>query len=203
MKKIISSLLVSLLTLLGATAVFADSASPVQSMTHLKTVPGISAALEEAGVLLYAQGGATAGVMGESISDSKGQVVFHIPVTANKNGVQHAGSNIVLFNTSNNRQVLLRNPVIDLKGGIVTATIPQVGSDSIKVFLITNGQELTSKKTTDRANGVRSRTFAGAALSLAPGVSGTLTSLLGLPDGTIGESSPFAVADVTLKKRVR
>lgn len=203
MRKPFFFLLVTLVSILGMTSASADSASPIQSMTHLKTAPGISSAFEEAGVVLYAQGGATAGVMGESIADSKGQVVFHIPITANKNGVQHGGSNIVLFNTTNNRQVILRNPVIDLKSGVVTATIPQAGNETLTILTITNKETLTGKKSTDKAAGVRSRTFAGASLAFAPGVSGTVASLLGLPSGAIAEGSLFATADVTLKKRIR
>ncbi len=203
MRKSISALLAALLVISGVTTANADSASPAQSMTHLKTAPGVSAALERSGVIFYAQGGATAGVMGDSISDAKGQVVFHIPITANKDGVQHAGSNIVLFNTANDRQVLLRNPVIDLKKGLVAATIPQAGDKPITILLISNADSLKAKRSTDKAAGVRSRTFAAASMSFAPGVAETLTSLLGLPSGAIAEGSLFATADVTLKKRVR
>ena len=203
MRKLIVPILASMIVAVGMNGAFADSASPVQSMTHLKTAPGISAALEGAGVVLYAQGGATAGVMGDSIADAKGQVVFHIPITASKDGVQHAGSNIVIFNTSNDRQVLLRNPVIDLKKGLVSATVPEAGEKPITVLSITNVDTLKAKRSTDKAAGVRSRTFAAASLSFAPGVAQTLNSLLGLPNGGIAEGSLFATADVTLKKRVR
>jgi hypothetical protein len=62
---------------------------------------------------------------------------------------------------------------------------------------------LKAKRSTDKAAGVRSRTFAAASMSFAPGVAETLTSLLGLTSGAIAEGSLFATADVTLKKRVR
>jgi hypothetical protein len=42
----------------------ADAAKPGQSMTHMKTGAGLSAALEAAGVVLYVQGGATSSVIG-------------------------------------------------------------------------------------------------------------------------------------------
>ena len=47
---------------------FADAAKPGQSMTHMKTLAGISATLEGQGILLYVQGGATSAVAGESVS---------------------------------------------------------------------------------------------------------------------------------------
>ena len=187
----------------GASPVLADAASPAQSMTHLKTAQGVSSLLESAGVVLYAQGGATAGVMRDSISDGKGQVVFHIPVTANKAGVQHAGSNIVLFNTSNDRQVQLRNPVIDLKAGVVKAVVPQANNETVTILRISNAPDLKAKVSTDRAAGVRSRTFAAASLNFAPGVSEVITTLLGLPSGSLPDGALFATADVTLKKRIR
>lgn len=201
----------SLLAFLSVVALFsistpmalADAPSPAQSMTHMKTAPGVASLLESAGVILYAQGGATAGVMGDSISDGKGQVVFHIPVTANKAGVQHLGSNIVLFNTSNDRQVQLRNPVIDLKDGVVTAVVPQASNEKVTILRISNLAGLKPKVTTDRAAGVRSRTFAAANLNFAPGISEVISTLLGLPSGSLPDGALFATADVTLKKRVR
>ena len=128
----------------------ADAAKPGQSMTHMKTGAGLSAALEAAGVVLYVQGGATASVIGDSISSANGQYVFHIPITANKAGVQHVGSNIVFFNTANNSQLQLRNPVIDLTKGAVTATVPQAGNQTLDVLTITNASTLKAKVTNDR-----------------------------------------------------
>ena len=95
----------------------ADSAKPGQSMTHMKTAAGVASTLEAAGVILYVQGGATAAVIGENVSAPTSQVVFHIPVTANKAGVQHVGSNIIFFNTANNHAAALRPPT-----GSVNAT---------------------------------------------------------------------------------
>ena len=196
-------ILVPALLIAGTLPASADSASPAQSMTHMKSAPGIAKTLAGAGVVLYAQGGATAGVMGDSIADAKGQVVFHIPITANKAGVQHTGSNIVLFNTTNNKQVQLRNPVIDLTKGVVTAVVPQVGTEAITVLNISNLATLKPKSSTDRAAGVRSRTFAGASLNFAPSIASTVATLLGLPGGALPDGALFATADVTLKKRVR
>ena len=109
----------------------ADSAKPGQSMTHMKTGAGLASTLEAAGVVLYVQGGATASVIGDSIGAAAGQYVFHIPITSNKSGVQHLGSNIVFFNTANNAQLQLRNPVIDLGKGVITATVPQAGDQNL------------------------------------------------------------------------
>ena len=93
--------------------------------------------------------------------------------------------------------------MIDLKKGVVTATVSQAGSEPITILSISNANALSAKKATDKNAGVRSRTFAGASLNFAPGVAATLSSLLGLQSGSITEGSLFATADVTLKKRVR
>ena len=186
----------------GAPIAFADVA-PTQSMTHMKTTPGLAAALESAGVILHTQGGATSGVIGDSLSAANSQVVFHIPITSNKSGVQHLGSNIVLFNTSNNSIVQLRNPVIDLGKGIVTAIVPQSANQSITIFTISNAAELKAKVTTDKKTKIRSTAYAGAQLALAPGVAGTLVTLLGLPANAIADLTVFGSADVTLKRVVK
>jgi len=49
-----------------------------QSMTHIKTVPGLTSLLEGAGVVMYVQGGATAGVIGDSLDAANSQMVFHV-----------------------------------------------------------------------------------------------------------------------------
>lgn len=56
----------SLLLITSTGAAVADSAKPGQSMTHMKTAPGVASTLEAAGVILYVQGGATAAVIGEN-----------------------------------------------------------------------------------------------------------------------------------------
>ncbi|MGI9199403.1 MAG: hypothetical protein ACR2I9_06855, partial [Candidatus Nanopelagicaceae bacterium] len=48
------------------TPAVADAAKPGQSMTHIKTVSGITSTLEGAGVIMYVQGGATAAIIGDS-----------------------------------------------------------------------------------------------------------------------------------------
>ena len=53
---------VSVFTALGMTHASADAPKPGASMTHIKTIAGLSAALKSAGVIIYAQGGATSGV---------------------------------------------------------------------------------------------------------------------------------------------
>jgi hypothetical protein len=142
--------IVSILLLSNVATATADSAKPGQSMTHMKTGAGLASTLEAAGVLLYVQGGATSSIIGDSIASANGQYVFHIPVTANKSGVQHLGSNIVFFNAANNTYLQLRNPVINLKTGVVTATIPQADNKSMTVLTITNVTTLKPKVTTDK-----------------------------------------------------
>jgi hypothetical protein len=186
----------------GISSANADAAKPGQSMTHIKTLAGITATLENAGVIIYVQGGATAGVMGESIGSSDGQMVMHVPVTGTKTGVEHVGSNIVFFNTANNKQVQLRNPLIDLKKGVINTIIPQSSNQAIATLAITNGSELKAKVTNDRKTQMRTTAYAGAKLSLAPGIAAALASLLGLPEGSLPEGLAFATADVTLYSKI-
>ncbi len=201
--KIISaSLAIIGLLAAGASPALADAPSPAQSMTHLKTAPGVSPLLESAGVVLYAQGGATSGVMGESISNPKGQVVFHIPISSSKTRVRHLGSTVVIFNTANDRQVQLQNPVIDLKEGVVRAVVPQANEAAITIFRISNLSSLKAESSTDKATGIRTRKFVAANLNFAPGVAETVVGLLGLPSGALPDQALFAVADISLKKRV-
>jgi hypothetical protein len=181
----------------------ADSAKPGQSMTHMKTGAGLSSALEAAGVVLYVQGGATASVIGDSISSANGQYVFHIPITANKSGVQHVGSNIVFFNTANNAQLQLRNPVIDLTKGVVTATVPQAGNQTLDVLTITNASTLKAKITNDRKAKLRTTAFAGATLSLAPGIAAAISTILVLPANSLPDAAAFGSADVNLYRAIK
>jgi hypothetical protein len=187
----------------SAAPAMADSAKPGQSMTHIKTAPGISAALEGAGVVLYSQGGATSAVMGDSIAAANGQVVFHVPITSTKAGVQHVGSTLVFFNTANNREVQLRNPVVDVAKGIVTASVPQGTNQPITVLTISNAAALKAVVKTDRKTRVRTTTYTGAQLAIAPGVGPVIESLLGLPAGAVADGTVFASADVTLSSVVR
>ena len=186
----------------GISPANADAAKLGQSMTHMKTLQGITATLENAGVILYVQGGATSAVMGESIGSSDGQVVFHIPITGTKTGVEHTGSNIVFYNTANNKQVQLRNPLIDLKNGVINAAIPQSTGQSTAVLSITNASELKAKVTNDRKTKLRTTAYAGAKLSLAPGIAAAVVSLLGLPEGSLPDGLAFATADVTLYSQI-
>jgi hypothetical protein len=164
-------------------------------MTHITTATGIASTLESAGVVLYTRGGATSAVMGDSIAAADGKVVFHVPVTAASGTIKHNGSVLVLFNTTNDQQVELVNPVIDLKAGVVRAG---VGGSKATVFRIPNAKQVKpSTAVTD--DGVRITTYAGARLVLAPGVGGTLASGLGLPAGSLPDGALFATADVTLQ----
>lgn len=192
----------AIVLLLGSQTASAD-VQPGQSITHMKTAPGLASALESAGVVFFVQGGATLGLIGDSVAAENSQIVFHIPITSTKSPVKHQGSNIVFFNTNNNSQVQLRNPVIDLAKGIVTATVPQASNQTITVLTVTNAAALKAKSSTDKRTQIRSTTYAGATLSLAPGVAATLNTLLGLPANAISETAAFGSADLTFKKIVK
>ena len=126
-----------LTTALAAGPAWADSGSGT-SMTHIKTAPGLASTLEGAGVVLYTRGGATSAVMGTSIAAPDGQVVFHVPVTGTSPTVKHHGSTLVLFNTNGDRQVELLNPVIDLRTGVVRATVG-TGGATARAFIVAAG----------------------------------------------------------------
>ena len=203
MRKTFLALATSVGLLLGAQSALADAAKPGQSMTHMKTVSGVASTLEGLGVILYVQGGATAALAGDSLGASDGQVVFHIPVTGTKNGVQHVGSNIVFFNTANNKQVQLRNPVIDLSKGVVSAVIPQGSGELTPVLRITNAENLKAAITNDRKAQLKTKAYKGAALSLEPGIATALNTLLGLSAGAIPDNLAFATADVSLYSKLK
>ena len=197
-KFLASALAVTLLSTVGISAAHADAAKPGQSMTHIKTVPGLTSLLEGAGVIMYVQGGATAAVIGDSLDAANSQMVFHVPVTNTKAGVAHVGSNIVFHNTTNNKQVQLKNPLIDLKAGTISALIPQAGTDAMVALTITNASALKAAVTNDRKAKLRTTKYTGAALSLAPGIAAALVSLLGLPTGALPDGAAFATADVSI-----
>jgi hypothetical protein len=203
-KKSIAALIaVSVLATLGFTPAKADSAKPGQSMTHIKTVAGLASYLEGAGVIMYVQGGATSAIIGESLDAANSQVVFHVPVTSTKAGVAHVGSNIVFHNTANNKQVVLKNPLIDLAAGTISVVIPQAGTDVMVALSITNGADLKAKVTNDSKAKLRTTAYKGAAISLAPGIAGALVSLLGLPEGALADKAAFATADVTIYSAIK
>jgi hypothetical protein len=193
---------ISILSFLNLATATADSAKPGQSMTHMKTGAGLASTLEAAGVILYVQGGATASVIGDTIGSPNGQYVFHIPVTANKSGVQHLGSNIVFFNTSNNLQLRLRNPVINLKTGVVTATLPEAENKKMTVLTITNAATLKPKVTSDRKTGLRTTAYTGATLSLAPGIAAAISAILALPANSLPDAIAFGTTDVSLYSKI-
>ena len=203
MRKTIVGIATVISLVASSNVAFADAAKPGQSMTHMKTLAGISATLEGQGILLYVQGGATSAVAGESVSSADGQVVFHIPITGAKNGVKHVGSNIVFFNSANNKQVQLKNPIIDLGKGTISAVIPQGTGEATTVLQITNASTLKPAVTKDRKASLKTTAYKGAALSLAPGIGAALSSLLELPEGSIPEDLAFATADVTLYSKLK
>ena len=202
--RMITAIAMSSLLLIGSSsAAVADAAKPGQSMTHMKTAAGVASTLEAAGVIMYVQGGATAAVIGESLSEATSQVVFHIPITANKAGVQHVGSNIIFFNTANNQHLTLRNPVIDLAKGVVSATVPQAGNAKVDILTITNAATAKPKITNDRKAKLRTTAYTGTTLVLAPGVAATIASVLGLPAGSLPDGLAFGTADVSLYTKLK
>lgn len=203
MRKVIVSIVTAVSLIISSNVAFADAAKPGQSMTHMKTVAGVSATLESLGVFLYVQGGATSAVMGESMGSADGQIVFHIPITGTKTGVEHTGSNIVFFNSVNNKQVQLRNPVINLTQGTVSAVIPQSSGQVTTVLQITNASTLKAAVTNDKKTLLKTTAYKGAALSLAPGIGAAISSLLELPQGSIPENLSFAMADVSLYSKLK
>ncbi len=203
MRKLIVSIATAVSLVLSSSMAFADSAKPGQSMTHMKTAVGVSSTLEAAGVILYVQGGATSAVIGENLSAATSQVVFHIPVTANKAGVQHVGSNIIFFNTANNQYLTLKNPVIDLAKGVVSATVPQAGDAKLDILTITNASTVKPKITNDKKTKQRTTAYTGTTLVLAPGVAATIASVLGLPTGSLPDGLTFGTADVTLYSKLK
>jgi hypothetical protein len=199
-----TAIAMSSLLLIGSSgAAVADAAKPGQSMTHMKTAAGVASTLEAAGVIMYVQGGATAAVIGESLSEATSQVVFHIPITANKAGVQHVGSNIIFFNTANNQHLTLRNPVIDLAKGVVSATVPQAGNAKVDILTITNASTAKPKITNDRKAKLRTTAYTGTTLVLAPGVAATIATVLGLPAGSLPDGLAFGTADVSLYSKLK
>ena len=198
LRSMLTSAIIALFFVSNATSAFADAPKPGQSMTHMKTGAGLAATLESAGIIMYVQGGATSSVIGDSIGAPTGQYVFHIPITANKSGVQHLGSNIVFFNTANNNQLQLRNPVINLKTGVVTATVPQAENKSLTILTITNLASLKPTITTDKKAKLRKTAYTGATLSLAPGIAGAISAILGLPENSLPDALAFGSTDVSL-----
>lgn len=198
MRKSIVSLATVVALAISPSVASADAAKPGQSMTHMKTAPGVASTLEAAGVILYVQGGATAAVIGESLGAATSQVVFHIPITANKAGVQHVGSNIIFYNTTNNQYLTLRNPVIDLAKGVVSATVPQAGDAKVDILTIANAATAKPKITNDNKTKLRTTAYTGTTLVLAPGVAATIASVLGLPAGSLPDGLAFGTADVSL-----
>ncbi len=202
--RMFTAIAMSSLLLIGSSgAAVADAAKPGQSMTHMKTAAGVASTLEAAGVIMYVQGGATAAVIGESLSEATSQVVFHIPITANKAGVQHVGSNIIFFNTANNQHLTLRNPVIDLAKGVVSATVPQAGNAKVDILTITNASTAKPKITNDRKAKLRTTAYIGTTLVLEPGVAATIASVLGLPAGSLPDGLAFGTADVSLYSKLK
>jgi len=203
LRSILTTIFASILLISTTAPASADAAKPGQSMTHMKTAAGVASTLEAAGVILYVQGGATAAVIGENLSSATSQVVFHIPVTANKAGVEHVGSNIIFFNTANNQFLTLKNPVIDLAKGVVSATVPQAGNESVDVLTITNASKAKPKVTNDKKTKQRTTAYTGATLILAPGVAATIASVLGLPAGSLPDGLAFGTADVSLYSKLK
>lgn len=192
-KIVVGSWGVAALTLALAGPAHADASKPG---THIKTIAGLASSLESAGVVLYGKGGATSAVMGDSIASSNGQLVYHVPITNSKNLVKHAGSTLVMFNTTTGKQVELRNPLINLSAGTVRAA---VGAGPVTtVFTITNAKTLKPVVKKDASTGTSTTMYEGAELSWAPGIAAAVVNGLGLPAGSLVDGSQFATATVTI-----
>lgn len=185
---------IAAVSLLGAAPALADAKSGA-SMTHIRTAPGLTAALEGAGVVAYSQGTATSQVIGTSLAATDASYLFHVPISANRATVQHRGGSIVLFNTTNDQQVVLQNPAIDLGKGVVTAKVAGASGGPVTVFTITNAKSLKPKTITE--DGVTKTVVMGARLVLAAGVNDVLATRLGLPAGALADGARFGTADVT------
>jgi len=109
----------------------------------------------------------------------------------------------VLFNTSNYSHIVIKNPVIDLKAGIVKAVIPQASAEAITLFTVTNAKDLKAKITNDKKSKLRTTAYDGAKLALAPGLAASLSSLLGLPVGSLPDGLAFASASVSLYSAIK
>jgi hypothetical protein len=197
-KSLSLSLVVSSLVFVLSPSAVADTAKLGQSITHMKTAPGLTTFLEGAGVILYSQGGATSAIIGDSIAAANGQIVFHIPITSSKAGRQHIGSTLVFFNTANNKEIQLRNPVINLATGVVTALLTPDSNVATTILTIPNASTVKPKIKNDRPSRSKTSAYTGVQLVIAPGVAAVISSLLGLPDGAIGDGTPFGSADLTI-----
>lgn len=202
--RLISASVLSIALVASAVApAMADSAKAGPGMTHIKTVSGLASTLEGRLVIMYSQGGGTSAVIGDSLAAATSQVVFHIPVTGTKAGVQHVGSMLVFLNTALNQQVQIQNPVVNLADGTVKAVVPLSSSTPITVFTISNAASVKTAVTTDRKAGLRTTTYTGAELVFAPGVGAVVNTALGLPTGIIADGAKFATADITLTKTIK
>jgi hypothetical protein len=197
-KSLSLSLVVSSLVFVLSPSAVADTAKLGQSITHMKTAPGLTTFLEGAGVILYSQGGATSAIIGDSIVAANGQIVFHIPITGSKAGRQHIGSTLVFFNTANNKEIQLRNPVIKLATGVVTALLTPDSNVATTILTIPNASTVKPKIKNDRPTRSKTSAYTGVQLVIAPGVAAVISSLLGLPDGAIADGTPFGSADLTI-----
>lgn len=96
----------------------------------------------------------------------------------------------------------LRNPVIDLAKGVVTATVPEANNQKLTILTITNSASLKPKVKSDRKAGLRTTAYSGATLSLAPGIAAAITTALTLPANSLPDETPFGSTDVTLYSKI-
>jgi len=93
--------------------------------------------------------------------------------------------------------------VINLKTGVVRATLPQAENKSMDILTITNASTLKPKVTSDRKAGLRTTAYSGVTLSLAPGIAAAISSILGLPENSLPEATPFGSTDVSLYSPIK
>jgi hypothetical protein len=62
---------------------------------------------------------------------------------------------------------------------------------------------LTAKITNDRKAKLRTTAYAGATLSLAPGIAAAISTILSLPANSLPEAAAFGSADVSLYRAIK
>jgi hypothetical protein len=81
--------------------------------------------------------------------------------------------------------------------------VPQAENKSLTILTITNGLTLKAKVTNDKKAKLRTTAYAGATLSLAPGIAAAISSILGLPENSLPEGAAFGSTDVTLYSKTK
>jgi hypothetical protein len=177
---------------------------PATGVTSVTTAPGLAGALIRKGIVPYGLGPTSTKAL---FSFSKGlQVRYGFPVTgvtlddaaagaanpANVN-ILHSGG-LAFANVFKGTRVTTRNYTIDISGGVITADVTANGSPvgRIPVYAISLANASVSYTVpTDGKADVRN-----VAVRLAPGVAGTLNSVL--KTSVFGEGATIGTARVVV-----